>query len=111
MSISPAQMIRQVSGTESPALPKRSTPAPVSAARALDFTAGSVVAEQVVSSPAKLSTDVRVDDRHRIYYEVVNDRTGDVVCEIPLETVRKFGEDLIVPLEGDASAHIIDAQS
>ena len=104
-------MIQQVSGTESHTPSKRSTPAPIPSGKAVDFTAGSAVAEQAVSLPAKLSTDVRVDDRHRIYYEVVNDRTGDVVCEIPLEAARKFGEDLIVPLEGDSSAHIVDAQS
>jgi len=61
--------------------------------------------------PPKLSTDLRVDDQRRIYYEVVNDRTGDVVYEIPPEAIRKLGESLNVSLDVGSSGHRVDVKS
>jgi len=42
----------------------------------------------------RLSTDLRIDDQRRIYYAIVNDRSGDVVMELPPEQIRKLAEAL-----------------
>ncbi len=54
---------------------------------------------------------MRVDDQRQIYYEVVNDRTGDVVYEIPPEVVRKLGENPTVLLDGRVGGHSLDVKS
>lgn len=112
MSISPAQMILQVASAESPALSRRSTqasvPAPAMAVGSIDE---SPAPAPVDLSPASLTTDMRIDDQHQFYYEFVDDRTGDVLFEIPPEALRAIGESLNVPLEGDSSAHSVDVKS
>jgi uncharacterized FlaG/YvyC family protein len=60
-------------------------------------------------SPAQFSTDREVDSQHKIYYKFVNDRTGDVVFEIPPEALREIGESL--NLTADQSAHTFDVKS
>ena len=60
---------------------------------------------------APLTTDLRIDAQHQIYYAVVNDRTGEVVLEIPPEVIRELAESLDVPLAGIASAHSLDVKS
>jgi uncharacterized FlaG/YvyC family protein len=54
---------------------------------------------------------LRIDAQHQIYYAVVNDRTGEVVLEIPPEVIRELAESLDVPLAGIASAHSLDVKS
>jgi uncharacterized FlaG/YvyC family protein len=54
---------------------------------------------------------MQIDSKHQVYYEYIDDRTGDVVFEIPPEALRKIGESLNVPLVGGASVHSIDVES
>jgi hypothetical protein len=108
MSISPAQMILQVASTESPTGTGRVTRVAVSA---VESPAQTPVPAPADSSPAQLSTDMRVDDQHQIYYEVVNDRTGDVLFEIPSAALRNIGESLKLPLGGGSSGHRVDVKT
>jgi hypothetical protein len=111
MSISPALMIQQVASTENPGLPGRSAsasnPAAVSAAKSSSDSAPPPAA----SSASQFSTDLRVDSQHQVYYEFVDQSTGDVLFEIPPEALRAIGESLNVPLVGDAGAHGMDVES
>ena len=59
----------------------------------------------------QLSTAIRIDDRRRIYYEVINDHTGQVVLEIPPEVVRNIGEGISQFLETLHSTRSIDVKS
>jgi len=45
-----------------------------------------------IPAPAKLSTNLRIDSQRHIYYEVINDKSGDVVMEIPPEQIRRLEE-------------------
>ena len=56
-----------------------------------------------------LSTDLRIDDQRRIYYAVINNRTGDVVLEIPPEQIRKLAEALDTPTP--APSHSVDIKT
>src|SRR5271169_2021859 len=101
MSISPAQMVVQIGSVESTTLSRRSTPGTAPAvALARESSDASPAPAPAVSSFAPLSTDMRIDDQHQIYYEVVNDRTGDEVMEIPPEVIRKLAESFNLPLVG-----------
>jgi len=112
MSISPAQMILQPARAENLAPPSRSTQAAVpTAATGAVSPAESASSAPAVSPPAPLSTDMQIDSKHQVYYEYIDDRTGDVVFEIPPEALRKIGESLNVPLVGGASVHSIDVES
>lgn len=112
MSISPAQTILQVASAESPAPAGRSAQAAVPAAtRAAGSSALSPTSAPVVPSSAQYSTDLRVDDQHQVYYEVVDDRSGDVLFEIPPEALREIGESLHLPLVGESSVHSVDVKS
>jgi hypothetical protein len=111
MSISPAQMMLQVASTENTPGARRSTPAPVPAAPAAASPPETPTPAPAVSPPAQFSTDLRVDDKHQPYYEVVDDRSGDVLFEIPPAALRAIGESLNVPLIGDTSAHSFDVKS
>ncbi len=62
-------------------------------------------------APAQFSTDREVDSRHQVYYKFVDDRTGDVVFEIPPEALREIGESLNLPLAGDVGPHAFDVKS
>jgi|ERR1035441_6567777 hypothetical protein len=115
MSISPAQTNLQVGTTEGsssaghssqPATPGVAEPASSHA----KFPSENPVPVPIIS-PAPLSTDMRIDDQRQIYYRVVNERTGDVLLEIPCEALREIGESIKVQLEGDASIHGVDVKS
>jgi uncharacterized FlaG/YvyC family protein len=54
---------------------------------------------------------MQIDNHHQVYYEVVDDSTGDVLFEIPSEALRKIGESLNLPLIGDASVPSVDVKS
>jgi hypothetical protein len=54
---------------------------------------------------------MRIDEEHQVYYQVVNDRTGDVLLEIPSEALRQIGESIKVPLDEAAIAHAVDVKS
>ncbi|MFZ0963265.1 MAG: hypothetical protein WAO35_20585 [Terriglobia bacterium] len=112
MSISPAQMILQVASAESFAPRGRSAqssgPAAVSRTRA---TGASSAPAPAVSPTPQLSTDMKVDGQHQVYYEFVDDGTGNVLFEIPPEALREIGESLNVPLVGDANVPTIDVKS
>ena len=112
MSISPAQMILHVASAESPAPAGRSAPASAPApARAAEPPAESPAAAPVDSSLPQFSTMVRIDDRHRFYYEFVNIRTGDVVYEFPPEMIRKLAESLEASADGESMGHRVDVKS
>ena len=38
------------------------------------------------------SMATRIDNRHRVYYEVINNDSGEVVYQIPAEVVRQIGD-------------------
>jgi hypothetical protein len=67
--------------------------------------------DQAEPSGAKLSTTVQVDDQHHVYYEVVNNRTGDVVCEIPPEQIRKLEEGFHESRSSSATGRTLDVRS
>ncbi len=58
--------------------------------------------------PVQFTTDLQIDNHHQIYYEVVDDSTGAVLLEIPSEALRKIGESLNLPLEGESNAPTVD---
>jgi hypothetical protein len=58
-----------------------------------------------------IGTDMRVDAQHQVYYEFVDESTGDVMFEIPPEALREIGESLNLPLVGDASVPSVDVKS
>ena len=115
MSISPAQLTLQVASTANPVASKPSAAASPSPVRAAASTAEAPVdsphAAPAVPPSSQLSTDVRIDNQHQLYYEFVDDSTGSVVFEIPPEALRAIGESLNLPLNGDASAHGVDVKS
>ena len=111
MSISPARMMLQVASAESAAPSGRSTQASVPAATQAETTADFPASAPAALPPAQFSTDLRVDDKHQPYYEVVDDRSGDVLFEIPPEALREIGESLNMPLVGDSSGHSLDVKS
>jgi hypothetical protein len=59
----------------------------------------------------QFSTAIRIDDRRRIYYEVINDHTGQVVLEIPPEVVRNIGEGIKQFLETLHPTRSVDVKS
>jgi len=112
VSISPAQMTLQVASVESPAVSRRPTPASdPAAAMATNSNDESPAPAPAVFSPAQFSTDMRIDDQHQVYYEFIDDRTGDVLFEIPPEALREIGESLNLSSLGDSSGHSIDVKS
>jgi len=58
-----------------------------------------------------MSTDLRIDDQRRIYYEIVNNRTGDVVMELPPEQIRRLAEDSSESQAGRNISHNIDVKA
>jgi len=115
MSISPAQLTLQVASAASPAASKPSAPASPSPVRAAASAAETPVdsphSAPAVPSTSQLSTDLRIDDQHQLYYEFVDESTGSVVFEIPPAALRAIGESLNLPLNGDSSAHGVDVKS
>ena len=115
MSISPAQMNLQAGTAESsnPAghASQLATPGVAVPVSSHAKSPSEKLAPVPIISPAPLSTDMRIDAQHQVYYQVVNERTGDVLLEIPCEALRQIGESIKVPLEGDASIHGVDVKS
>lgn len=112
MSISPAQMMQQIGSAESAASAVPTTQAADPAATPpLQTSAKYADPAPAAATLEKFSTDLRVDAQHQPYYEVVDDKTGDVLFEIPPEALRKIGESLNVPLIGDASVPSVDVKS
>jgi hypothetical protein len=113
-------MMLQVASAESPPRGGRSTQAAVPVAIQTSVPTATLAVESPTQSPTpapaalsppQFSTDREVDSQHQIYYEFVDDRTGDVVFEIPPEALREIGESLNLPLNGDSSAHGVDVKS
>ena len=109
MSISAAQLITQAASADNVAPAGRSVAASVPAG-APTGASPSVSPAPVVPESA-FSTDMKVDEQHRVYYEFVDGRTGDVMFEIPPAALRAIGESLNVPLVGDASVPSVDVKS
>jgi hypothetical protein len=111
MSTSPDLLIQQVASAEKPAFPDQSAyasnPAPASAAKPSSDSPSAPAA----ASAYQFSTDMRIDSQHQVYYEFVDQSTGDVLFEIPPEALRAIGENLNLPLVGDLSAHGVDVES
>jgi hypothetical protein len=102
----------QIASEENAAASRGSTSRPSSTS---DVSANSSPASfastpEALAAP-KLSTDMKIDKQHQVYYAVINDRTGDELFEIPPEALREIGEGLNIPLAGDSSAHGIDLKS
>lgn len=54
---------------------------------------------------------MRIDDQRRTYYEVVYNRTGDIICEIPPEVIRKLGEEPSKLPGGLLTGHAVDVKA
>jgi hypothetical protein len=108
MNISPAQTALEAS-TESLANAKRS--APVSTPPADGPGGSSSASSQPSPPPQHLTTDLRFDDQHQPYYEFVDDRSQEVLFEIPPEALRELAESLKVPLVGSSPGCGIDVKS
>jgi len=111
MSITPTQMSLPVVDSAGPAPAARYPKAPTPIRAPSEAPGEYLAPATAVTSPPKLSTNMRVDDQKRVYYEVVNDRTGDVVCEIPPEVIRKLGENLDSSLVAKPVRHSVDVKS
>ena len=120
MSVSPAQMMLQVATMQSEAPAGHATPTPLPGGAQASASAATPTVDSSTESPtpeaaeapaAQFSTDLRVDAEHQLYYEVVDDSTGDVLFEIPPEALRAIGESMDVTQIGDSSAHSVDVKS
>jgi len=113
MSIPAGQMMAQIASVEraSPAVPAAAAAAPGSARAAISSTPTPTNPSAPVSTPSSFSTDLQIDSHHQVYYAVVDERSGDVLFEIPSEALRNIGESLNVPLIGDASVPSVDVKS
>ena len=111
MSTSPALMIQQFASTENTGFPARSAPASIPGAASAAKSSNDSPPPPAAASASQFSTDMRVDSQHQVYYEFVDQSTGDVLFEIPPEALRAIGESLNVPLIGDSSAHGMDVES
>ncbi|MGA3168909.1 MAG: flagellar protein FlaG [Terriglobia bacterium] len=112
MSISPAQLVMVVATADGAAETARAREAPPRpAAQVREHAAGAAAAAQAEASGPKLSTAMRIDDQRRVYYEVINNRTDDVVLEIPPEQMRKLAEGLAESLKKQPDGHNVDVKS
>lgn len=109
VSICFAQFTTQA-GAISPTAAK-GTPTPSSAAPAAEEATSQRRGASAASPAPELSTDMRVDDQRHVYYEFVNKRTGDVVCEIPPEVIRELGENLDALPAAPAQGLTLDVKS
>ena len=106
MSISPAQFAI-IMATVDPlarALAGGATPDREPAAQPAPFT-------PTQSSGPTLSISLRIDDQRRIYYEVINNRTGDEVLEIPPEQIRKLAEGLDESPVSQSTSHNVNVKA
>jgi len=113
MSISAGQMMAQIASVEraSPAVPASPAAAPGPSRTAESPSPTPSNSPPPVSTAASFSTDLQIDSHHQVYYAVVDERSGDVLFEIPAEALRNIGESLNVPLIGDASVPSVDVKS
>jgi hypothetical protein len=111
MSISPVQMAMEALSADRANETTRPREAPRPAAKVTEQAAGAAAAAQAEASGPKMSTAMRIDDQSRIYYEVINNRTGDVVMELPPEQIRKLGEGLGQAVKSQPDGHNIDVKS
>ena len=112
MSISPAQttmVAAVVDRTAETTRPREAAPRPV--VKVTERAAGGATATQAEASGPRMSTEMRIDDKRRPYYEVVNNRTGDVVMEIPSEQIRKLAEGLDKSAIKQPHSHAVDLKS
>lgn len=91
--------------------PRTGAPATPAAPTTNQETTSKASTVPAVSFGSDLSTDVRVDDRRHVYYETVNNRTGEVVCEIPPEVIRKLAESLEDVPQALWGGHTVDVES
>jgi hypothetical protein len=59
----------------------------------------------------KVSTTLRIDGQHHVYYQIINDHSGEVVCEIPCEQIRKLEEESSAPPDSKVAGLRIDVKS
>jgi len=112
MSISPAQLVQQAASAGSASEKQGSSPSPIlSVALGSSEPAEPPSAPPSAIPPVQFSTDFQIDSHHQVFYEVVDDSTGDVLLEIPSEALRKIGESLNLPLAGDPNVPIVDVKS
>ena len=112
MGITPAQLTQQVVSTENTAARQESTPPTVPATEpSPEITSESTSTPSSFVLPDPYSTDMKVDDQHQVYYEIVDNRDGDELFEIPPEQLRKIGESLKVPLIGETGVHGVDVKT
>lgn len=110
MSVPLAQINLQVPSDASFTSPTRPNPPSVSPVPKVMATSVETPASAVIS-PSQLSTDMRVDSEHQVYYAFVDDQTGEVMFEIPPEALRAIGESLNVPMNGESGASTLDVKS
>jgi hypothetical protein len=110
ISLTQFAMVLAAAGPAAEAEPSASVPVQ-RAGKGAEADAEAEPPAQAEPSGPKLSTDLRIDDQRRIYYEVINNRTGDVVYEIPPEQIRKLEEGIDASLSGQLEAHTLDVKS
>jgi hypothetical protein len=112
MSISPAQLMIVAASADLAAETARPRPAPPRpAAKIVEQAPGAAAAAQAEASGPKMSTAMRIDDQSRIYYEVINNRTGDVVMELPPEQIRRLAEGLHQSVIRQPGGHNVDVET
>ncbi len=112
MSISPTQLVQPLAGAEGASEPQRSASAPISTASTGASKADPPTTPRPSAPPpVKFSTDLQIDNHHQVYYVVVDDSSGDVLLEIPSAALRQIGENLSLPLIGDAQVPSVDVKS
>jgi hypothetical protein len=111
-------MATQIASAENSPAAKRTVPSnPVASSsgpalpNAAETSAPPSTPAQTISSSLQLSTDMKVDDQHRVYYEFIDDSTGNVLFEIPPAALREIGESLNLPGVGETAAHSVDVKS
>lgn len=62
-------------------------------------------AASVVQEIPQRSINFRMGENKRVYFVVVDDRTGDVVREVPPEEMRRAGQQIGRYLEKEQAAH------
>jgi uncharacterized FlaG/YvyC family protein len=112
MSISPTQIVQRAASAGSASETQRSTPTanPAASPRESESAEPSSTRSAAVP-PVQFSTAFQIDNHHQVYYEVVDDSTGDVLFEIPSEALRKIGESLNLPLPGEPHVPVVDVKS
>ena len=109
MNISFAQSLAWIASTAGSA--ESHQPVPAAASNALSEQQGIQKSGPPAASSVQFSTALRVDQKDQPYYEIIDDSTGNVLFEIPPQALREIGENLNLPLEGEASTPSVDLSS